>query len=223
MRAKRRCKLESNHSRPTGADSVLTDGRPAMTHLSASERLAILRRPFYILHPAAHSFYQHLWCNQAPWQEGGWSIVIFPRPMHVKMCFELEGNHSRLDPQLPTRCWLMASYCPTFQFCRIPSSICNTFDRELSENKERVETAGPGSFETSHRQSNPSFNAIVLTDCNAVKMICFKRKVWKMTGRCSLCWFEACGWSLKRDSFRRVWQRKWLHRQQFDHDYIPPC
>ena len=51
------------------------------------------------------------------------------------------------------------------------TSVCNTCDRECSENKERGETDGPGSFETGHVQGNLSFNAIVLPDCNAVRYV----------------------------------------------------
>ena len=68
------------------------------------------------------------------------------------------------------------------------TSVCNTCDRECSENKEGGETDGPGSFETGHGQGNLSFNAIVLPDCNAVRYV-LKGRGWfqKMTGRRSLC------------------------------------
>jgi hypothetical protein len=44
----------------------------------------------------------------------------------------------------------------------------------------------------------------------------------KMTGRRSLCGFEACGWSLKHESFEACGKVKGNTEKQCDHDYIPP-
>ena len=73
-----------------------------------------------------------------------------------------------LDPQVLTDGELKPKLSHFVTSLLHSTSVCNTFDRELSENKEGGETDGPGSFETGHGQGNLSFNAIVLPDCNAV-------------------------------------------------------
>ena len=63
-----------------------------------------------------------------------------------------------LDPQVLTDGQLQPSLSNFVTSLLHSTSVCDAFDRELSENKEGGETGGPGSFETRGK-------------------ICFERKV----------------------------------------------
>ena len=91
----------------------------------------------------------------------------------VSACQVLLGSLKAtiLDPQVLTDGQLQPSLSNFVTSLLHFTSVCNTFDREFSENKEGGETDGPGSFETGHGQGNLAFNAIVLPDCIAVKYV----------------------------------------------------
>jgi len=82
-----------------------------------------------------------------------------------------------LDPQVLTDGELKPKLSHFVTSLLHSTSVCNTFDRELSENKEGGETDGPGSLETGHSQGNLSLIAIVLPDARLYcGKKCFKRK-----------------------------------------------
>ena len=165
MRVKLLLELEGNYFRPPGADWW-----PAVTQIDP------LSHP---LTPLLHSTsfctffrYQHFWFNQTVWKEGGGSIIIFPRPMRVKLAFRRAWRQLYiLDPQVLTDGQLQPKLSHLVTSLPHFTSVCNTFDREFSENKEKGETDGPGRFETGHGQGNLSFNAMVLPDSNAVRYV----------------------------------------------------
>ena len=105
--------------------------------------------------------------------------------MRVKCFWSMKATI--LDPQVLTDGELKPKLSHFVTSLLHSTSVCNTFDRELSENKEGGETDGPGSFETGHSQGNLSFIAIVLPDCTAVRNVLKGRRFQKMIGRRILC------------------------------------
>ena len=77
--------------------------------------------------------------------------------------------------------------------------------------------------EDNHSRSTGGGDWLPVPDCNAVRWYVSKEMLFqKMTGRRSLCGFEACGWSLKHESFEACGKVKGNTEKQCDHDYIPP-